>query len=34
MNAPAQNLVYALSGVSRNLVYALEAVRKQKEEQG
>lgn len=34
MNAPAQNLVYALSGVSRNLVYALEAVRKQKEAQG
>lgn len=33
MNAPAQNLVYALSGVSRNLVCALEAIRKQKEEQ-
>lgn len=32
MNAPAQNVVYALSGVSRNLVYALEAIRKQKEE--
>lgn len=34
MNAPAQNVVYALSGVSRNLVYALEAIRKQKEAQG
>ena len=31
LNAPAQNVVYALSGVSRNLVYALEAIRKQKE---
>lgn len=34
MNAPAQNIVYALSGVSRNLVYVLDAVRKQKEGQG
>lgn len=34
LNAPAQNVVYALSGVSRNLVYALEAIRKQKESQG
>lgn len=34
MNAPAQNVVYALSGVSRNLVYVLDAVRKQKEAQG
>jgi len=34
MNSPAQNVVYALTGVSRNLVYALEAIRKQKEEQG
>lgn len=34
MNAPAQQMVFALSGVSRNLVYALEAIRKQKEEQG
>jgi len=34
LNAPAQNVVYALSGVSRNLVYVLEAVRKQKESQG
>lgn len=34
MNAPAQNLVYALSGVTRNLVYVLDAVRKQKESQG
>lgn len=34
MNSPAQNVVYALSGVSRNLVYALEAIRKQKESQG
>jgi len=33
LNAPAQNVVYALSGVSRNLVYALEAIRKQKESQ-
>lgn len=32
MNAPAQNVVYALSGVSRNLVYVLDALRKQKEE--
>lgn len=31
LNAPAQNLVYALSGVSRNLVYVLDAIRKQKE---
>lgn len=31
LNAPAQNIVYALSGVSRNLVYVLEAIRKQKE---
>jgi large subunit ribosomal protein L10 len=31
LNAPAQNLVYALSGVARNLVYVLEAIRKQKE---
>lgn len=31
LNAPAQNIVYALSGVSRNLVYVLDAVRKQKE---
>lgn len=30
LNAPAQNVVYALSGVSRNLVYVLDAVRKQK----
>jgi len=34
MTAPAQNLVYALSGVTRNLVYVLDAVRKQKESQG
>jgi len=34
LNAPAQNVVYALSGVSRNLVYVLDAVRKQKEQQG
>jgi len=34
MNSPAQNVVYALTGVSRNLVYALEAIRKQKEAQG
>jgi large subunit ribosomal protein L10 len=34
MNAPAQNVVYALSGVSRNLVYVLDAVRQQKEAQG
>lgn len=33
LNAPAQNLVSALSGVSRNLVYVLDAVRKQKEGQ-
>jgi len=32
MNSPAQNVVYALTGVSRNLVYALEAIRKQKED--
>ena len=31
LNAPAQNLVYALTGVSRNLVYVLDAVGKQKE---
>ena len=31
LNAPAQNIVYALSGVSRNLVYVLDAIRKQKE---
>jgi len=34
LNAPAQNIVYALSGVSRNLVCVLEAIRKQKEAQG
>ncbi len=34
LNAPAQNIVYALSGVSRNLVCVLDAIRKQKEEQG
>jgi large subunit ribosomal protein L10 len=34
MNAPAQNLVYALSGVSRNLVCVLDAICKQKEAQG
>lgn len=31
LNAPAQNLVYALTGVSRNLVYVLDAVGKKKE---
>lgn len=34
LNAPAQNFVYALSGVSRNLVRVLDAVREQKEAQG
>lgn len=34
LNAPAQNIVYALSGVSRNLVCVLEAIRKEKEAQG
>ena len=32
LNAPAQNLVFALSGVSRNLVCVLDVIRKQKEE--
>lgn len=33
LNAPAQNMVFALSGVSRNVAYVLESVRKQKESQ-